>query len=227
MIVGTLSLSLAGDGPGMSIIGATIFWRIIIGIGIGGDYPSSSVISSEFASRNFRGSMMTKVFSCQGFGQLTSALVSLFCTLRFKNSLQSPDCNEDCRDGLDKSWRFLYGFGILPACVALGFRLTIPETIPYTLDVRGDEQRATADAHWYIDGRWGNAPPRSGWLPTDVWTRASIQNLKRESRDFYRHFRKWNHGKELLGTAASWFFLDLAFVFPFFPALLTTSMGSG
>src|SRR2546423_1399998 len=151
MIVGTLCLALAGDGPGISIIGSTIFYRIVIGIGIGGDYPSSSVISSEFAGTNFRGAMMTKVFACQGLGQLCSAMVSLFLALGFKASLQSSNCDtDDCRSALDKSWRILYGLGIIPACIALGFRATIPETPRFTSDVRRDDRRAVADARWYI-----------------------------------------------------------------------------
>lgn len=41
-----------------------------MGIGIGGDYPLSAVISSEFASRMSRGRLMTAVFANQGWGQL-------------------------------------------------------------------------------------------------------------------------------------------------------------
>jgi PHS family inorganic phosphate transporter-like MFS transporter len=40
-----------------------------MGIGIGGDYPLSAVISSEFASTRTRGRVMTAVFSFQGWGQ--------------------------------------------------------------------------------------------------------------------------------------------------------------
>lgn len=160
--------------------------------------------------------MMALVFSSQGFGQFTSALVSFFCTIAFRNSLQSSTCDHDCPSALDKSWRILYGIGIVPACIALYFRLTIPETIHYTLDVRGDENRALADAHWFINGRLGSAPPpgagEAPFIPTRTWTQASIRNLRREARLFYRHFKRWDRGKELLGTAASWFFLDVAFV---------------
>lgn len=41
-----------------------------MGLGIGGDYPMSSVITSEFAPRKIRGRMMVAVFACQGWGQL-------------------------------------------------------------------------------------------------------------------------------------------------------------
>lgn len=53
-----------------------------MGIGIGGDYPLSAVISSEFASTRSRGRLMTAVFANQGWGQLGKSLaraLSLQC----------------------------------------------------------------------------------------------------------------------------------------------------
>jgi PHS family inorganic phosphate transporter-like MFS transporter len=47
MIFATLAQSLSSDSPAMSIVGVLIFWRVIMGIGIGGDYPLSSIITSE------------------------------------------------------------------------------------------------------------------------------------------------------------------------------------
>lgn len=41
---------------------------IQMGVGIGGDYPLSAVISSEFASTHIRGRLMTAVFASQGWG---------------------------------------------------------------------------------------------------------------------------------------------------------------
>jgi MFS family permease len=52
----------------VSVYGVIIFWRFIMGVGIGGDYPVSSVITSEFAARRIRGRMMAAVFSAQGWG---------------------------------------------------------------------------------------------------------------------------------------------------------------
>ena len=43
-----------------------------MGIGIGGDYPLSAVISSEFASTRIRGRMMTAVFAAQGWGNFST-----------------------------------------------------------------------------------------------------------------------------------------------------------
>jgi PHS family inorganic phosphate transporter-like MFS transporter len=68
MIVATFAQALAGHSTGVHIIGALIVWRFIMGVGIGGDYPLSAVISSEFASTHIRGRLMTAVFAFQGWG---------------------------------------------------------------------------------------------------------------------------------------------------------------
>jgi MFS transporter, PHS family, inorganic phosphate transporter len=68
IITGTFAQSLVGDGHAADIIGVLIVWRFITGIGIGGDYPLSAVISSEFSSVQIRGRLMTAVFASQGWG---------------------------------------------------------------------------------------------------------------------------------------------------------------
>lgn len=47
MILATLAQALSSYSPAVSITGILVFWRVIMGIGIGGDYPLSSVITSE------------------------------------------------------------------------------------------------------------------------------------------------------------------------------------
>jgi MFS transporter, PHS family, inorganic phosphate transporter len=47
IIVATLMQSLCGPSSALTITGILIFWRVIMGIGIGGDYPMSAVITSE------------------------------------------------------------------------------------------------------------------------------------------------------------------------------------
>lgn len=48
IIMATLAQALSSDSPAISIVGILIFWRVIMGIGIGGDYPLSSIITSEY-----------------------------------------------------------------------------------------------------------------------------------------------------------------------------------
>jgi PHS family inorganic phosphate transporter-like MFS transporter len=47
IIVATIGQSLSAPGKSVSIIGVVIFWRVMMGIGIGGDYPLSAIITSE------------------------------------------------------------------------------------------------------------------------------------------------------------------------------------
>lgn len=48
IIFTTLAQALSSKSSAVSITGLLIFWRVLMGIGIGGDYPLSSVITSEY-----------------------------------------------------------------------------------------------------------------------------------------------------------------------------------
>ena len=54
-----------------------------MGIGIGGDYPLSAVISSEFAATHIRGRLMTAVFANQGWGQFCAYCVNCALNLPY------------------------------------------------------------------------------------------------------------------------------------------------
>jgi MFS transporter, PHS family, inorganic phosphate transporter len=74
IIVGSFGQAISGQGPTVGIIGALIVWRFIMGVGVGGDYPLSAVITSEFAATRTRGRLMTAVFAFQGWGQFGSSV---------------------------------------------------------------------------------------------------------------------------------------------------------
>lgn len=157
ILAGTMGQAIAGYGPGIPILATIVFWRVVLGIGVGGDYPLSAIITSDFASVKWRGALVNSVFAMQGFGNLAAALVSLVCTVAFKHTLiqaASPaECDGSCRLAADKIWRTIVAFGALPAIAALYFRLTIPETPRYTLDVSLDEEKARADVQAYLHGQ--------------------------------------------------------------------------
>lgn len=115
------------------------------------------------------------------------------------------------KDVLDKSWRIIYGFGAIPACAALYFRLTIPEKIRYTLDVTKNDSVAAADAIKYVSGRYGGDV---GYTPGDPLIVEQTPNGPPNAgfKDILRHFGQWRNGKVLIGTAGSWFLLDVTFV---------------
>lgn len=118
IIFATLAQSLASSSPAISVVGLIIFWRVLMGIGIGGDYPLSSIITSEFATTKWRGAMMGAVFAMQGIGQLAAALIALIVTTGFKESLltakDAAHCDGVCQLAVDKMWRVIIGFGAVP-----------------------------------------------------------------------------------------------------------------
>ena len=132
IIFATVAQALASSSPSISIVGIIIFWRILMGIGIGGDYPLSSIITSEFATTKWRGAMMGSVFAMQGVGQFAAGAMALIVTAGFKDSLLTATsygtCTGVCGLAVDKMWRIIIGFGAVPGCIALYYRLTIPET---------------------------------------------------------------------------------------------------
>lgn len=63
ILMGTVGQALSAQGPSVPIVLPIIFWRIVMGIGVGGDYPLSSIITAEFATVKWRGALMNSVFA--------------------------------------------------------------------------------------------------------------------------------------------------------------------
>ncbi|KAJ9145213.1 Mfs phs inorganic phosphate transporter [Coniochaeta hoffmannii] len=214
IIVSTLAQTMTGTSVAVGVIGALVFWRVIMGIGIGGDYPLSAIITSEFATTKWRGAMMGSVFAMQGIGQLVAALVALIATAGFKESLiGSPavgKCDAECLLAVDRMWRIIVGFGAVPGCVALYFRLTIPETPRYTFDIARDVEQAAADAKAYLGGKNGGQADELQRVQA-VQQATELEVPKASWADFLAYYGKWKNAKVLIGTAGSWFFLDIAF----------------
>lgn len=97
---------------------------------------------------------MTLVFACQPLGQLAAALVALIAAVRQRNGIPSDatqfNCDADCRRTLDSIWRWIIGAGVIPAVIALWFRLTIIESPRYTADVARDSAKAASDVKQYL-----------------------------------------------------------------------------
>ena len=199
MIVATILQCSIGSSPAINFVAIFATLRVIMGIGIGGDYPLSSIISSEFSTTKWRGAIMAAVFSNQGLGQLFAGLVALIVVSAYKSDLEfannNAQCVGRCIKACDQMWRILVGMGCVPGCIALYYRLTIAESPRYSLDVsEHDNLEKVADAEAALDiAAEEIAPPKASF------------------KDFIRHFGQWKHGKILIGTAFSWFTLDVAY----------------
>lgn len=199
IIAATILQCVIGLSAAINFAAIFTFFRIVMGIGIGGDYPLSSIISSEFSTTRWRGAIMAAVFSNQGLGQIFAGIVALVVVRAYKGDLEdvnsAKECVGKCVKACDQMWRILIGFGCVPGCIALYYRLTIAESPRYSLDVDNIEEFAKqADAEAVLDIAAQNvAPPKASFA------------------DFHRHFSQWRHLKILIGTAGLWFFLDVAF----------------
>jgi MFS transporter, PHS family, inorganic phosphate transporter len=159
--------------------------------------------------------MMGSVFAMQGIGQLVAGLIALITIAGFKESLISAKtvatCQGVCGVAMDKTWRVIIGFGAVPGCVALYYRLTIPETPRYTFDVARDIVKAGSDAKAYLSGNSEGVPDEIARVKAIQDDGPKMEIPQASFRDFVQHYSKWKNGKVLLGTAGSWFLLDVAF----------------
>ena len=101
------------------------FFRFILGIGIGGDYPLSATIMSEFANKRTRGAFIAAVFSMQGFGILASSIVTIVVCAIFNNHVLSKDPTPK---EADIAWRLILMLGAIPAGLTFYWRMLMPET---------------------------------------------------------------------------------------------------
>ncbi|WP_414633181.1 MFS transporter [Caldivirga sp. UBA161] len=127
--------ALMATGALLSALAPNLYWLIafrgILGLGIGGDYPVSSVIMSEYANVKDRGRLVALVFSSQGIGALTAVLVGLASVNLLPPSL---------------AWRIMLAVGAIPALMVIHMRRKIPETPRYALLVKGDLREANKAA---------------------------------------------------------------------------------
>jgi MFS family permease len=104
-----------------SALSPNIWWligfRIILGIGIGGDYPVSATLMSEYAGKRTRGMMVSLVFSMQAAGLIVGPLLA--------SALLAS--------GLDHNlvWRLLLAFGAVPALAVFQMRRHLGESPRY------------------------------------------------------------------------------------------------
>ncbi|KAF0715348.1 hypothetical protein As57867_003415, partial [Aphanomyces stellatus] len=143
-------------------------WRFLLGIGIGGDYPVSAVLTSEFASSDRRGQYIAAVFAMQGFGIITGALMAILVLVCFQHAIIDHGATH-----FGFCWRILAGFGAVPALAAVYWRMRIPETPRFTADVLGDYASAMHQATEFLAGPTITSPPASPVVKADKTTTSS------------------------------------------------------
>ncbi|KAK3324856.1 major facilitator superfamily domain-containing protein [Apodospora peruviana] len=139
-----------------------VWWRFLLGIGIGAEYPLSAIIAAEWSSTKSRGRMLAGVYAMQAFARLLAPAVGL-AAVGIARSLgrlpadnMDPDSNMS-RLEIDKIWRATTGVVLIPAAIAVIFRLQIPETARFHSGIQGDIPKAIRSALHLYPQRKGSA----------------------------------------------------------------------
>lgn len=101
-------------------------------------------------------------------------------------------------------WRILIGIGCVPGVIALFFRLTIPETPRFTMDIERNINQAEQDIDNFL---------RTGTFVVDPDARIErVQARKASWSDFKKYFSNLENLRVLVGCAYCWFALDVSLI---------------
>src|SRR5216683_6606779 len=132
MVVAALGSALA---PSFWVL---IGFRVLLGLGVGGDYPVSAVLMTEYANCKDRGKMVGLVFSTQALGLIIGPLVAL--------GLLGAGASSDV------AWRVLLGLGAVPAAAVIYLRRRMPESPRYQVQMQGRAEAAASQISQFTGG---------------------------------------------------------------------------
>ena len=178
-------------GAVASALSPNIWWlivfRFVLGLGIGGDYPVSATIMSEYAGTKVRGLLVSLVFAMQGLGLIVGPLVAIV--------LLSAGVSNDL------AWRIMLALGAIPALSVFYMRRQMHET-PRFSALAGAVDEAHAASSRALGSSSAPAPAGEGPVrdhKTHFWSELAV----------YRRdplMLRW-----LIGASVAWFLLDIAY----------------
>uniref|UniRef100_A0A7N0V865 Major facilitator superfamily (MFS) profile domain-containing protein n=1 Tax=Kalanchoe fedtschenkoi TaxID=63787 RepID=A0A7N0V865_KALFE len=181
------------------------FFRFWLGFGIGGDYPLSATIMSEYSNKKTRGAFIAAVFAMQGFGILGGGIVALAVSSAFDSQFKGPAYSVDAAASTvpqaDYVWRIILMLGALPAALTYYWRMKMPETARYTALVAKNAKQAAADMSKVLQ-----VEVKAEEEKIEIMAQDKANSFGLFSKQFVRR-----HGLHLLGTTSTWFLLDIAF----------------
>lgn len=135
-------LLVLAAGAIASALAPNILWlllfRFILGLGIGGDYPVSATLISEYSNRYDRGKLITLVFSTQALGLIIGPLLTVLLLMSHVNQ--------------DLTWRILLGVGAIPALATFWLRRQIAESPRFAL-AHGNKAEAERAIQMVVQGK--------------------------------------------------------------------------
>ncbi|KAA0049254.1 inorganic phosphate transporter 1-4 [Cucumis melo var. makuwa] len=203
MVICSVASGLSFSSTPTSVVATLCFFRFWLGFGIGGDYPLSATIMSEYANKRTRGAFIAAVFAMQGFGILAGGVVAIIVSAAFDAKYPAPSYQENPTASTvpqaDYVWRIIVIFGAFPALLTYYWRMKMPETARYTALVAKNAKQAAADMSKVLQVELESEPEK-------VDAGKSKNDFGLFTTSFLRR-----HGFHLLGTTSTWFLLDIAF----------------
>ena len=208
MITAAVAQMFSFGSSATGVIATLCFFRFCLGMGVGGDYPLSATLMSEYASKRNRGAMIAAVFAMQGIGYLfASAVAIIFSAIWMRaESTANPD----------HLWRIILAFGAIPTAATLYARLTLPETPRYTMFVNQNATQLVEDMNFVLAAERARATGEQVPLPSSIapvpthLVPAQPAVVLQTRRTTFREFLN-KYWLTLIGTASCWFLLDISF----------------
>ncbi|MED6192617.1 Inorganic phosphate transporter 1-4 [Stylosanthes scabra] len=201
MVICSVGSGLSFGHSPKSVMATLCFFRFWLGFGIGGDYPLSATIMSEYSNKKTRGAFISAVFAMQGFGILAGGIFAIIISAAFREKFNAAPYEVDPLGSTvpqaDYVWRIIVMVGALPAALTYYWRMKMPETARYTALVAKNQEQAAADMSKVLQVEI-QAEPRKEEQEKAKYSLFSKEFLSR-------------HGLHLLGTTTTWFLLDIAF----------------
>nr|QKX94933.1 phosphate transporter PT4 [Populus x canadensis] len=205
MVICSIASGLSFSHDAKAVMSTLCFFRFWLGFGIGGDYPLSATIMSEYANKKTRGAFIAAVFAMQGFGILAGGIFAIIISAAFKAGFDAPSYEVDAARSTvpqaDYVWRIIVMVGALPAALTYYWRMKMPETARYTALVAKNAKQAATDM--------------SRVLQVDLEAEEQkVEELTEDKSNQFGLFTKkflHRHGLHLLGTTTTWFLLDITF----------------
>ena len=123
-------------------VGALLFFRFLIGLGLGAELPVAATLVSEFAPARIRGRVVVALEAFWAVGWLLAALIGYFVV-----------------SASDDGWRWALAVGAVPALYSAFIRFGLPESVRF-LELRGREADAEIAVRRF-ESAAGIAPPKT------------------------------------------------------------------
>ncbi|KAK7356605.1 hypothetical protein VNO80_15880 [Phaseolus coccineus] len=207
MVISSIASALSFGKDPKAVMATLCFFRFWLGFGIGGDYPLSATIMAEYANKKTRGAFIAAVFAMQGFGILAGGVVAIVVSAVFNALYPAPPFQVNpllsTVPQAEYVWRIVLMFGALPALITYYWRMKMPETARYTALVAKNVKQAAEDMSKVLQVEIEAEPEKVEQLD-------GRRGRGNEFDLFTKQFLL-RHGLHLLGTATTWFLLDIAY----------------